>query len=229
MSITEKLATVKEQEEKEILKAIRNHENISRFVTVSMQNSKMGKIPSVSLLPVFTCSGRCVNTCMEKCYAVKLCRIRPVVARCYARNTAVAKYAPRTYWKVINNAAKNARFFRFHVSGDIMNNRYFQEMVKTARKNPHCQFLAFTKQYEIVNLHIECGDKIPGNLKIMFSGWENLTPYNPHNFPETNVYRKTADKKTGWIPCGGNCLNCAVAGCGCWNAKNGETIAFKMH
>ena len=191
--IMEKLNAIKTEEENKILKSIKNHENVSRLVSVSMSNSKMGKVPSVSLLPVFSCSGRCIKTCAARCYAVKLCRIRPVVAHCYARNMAIAKHAPRAYWKVVNAAAKNARFFRFHVSGDILNDRYFEEMCKTARKNPHCTFLAFTKQYEIINLHLQCGDAIPHNLKIMFSGWENLKPTNPYNFPETNVYKTIAD------------------------------------
>ena len=53
-------------------------------IKISNGNSKMGKIPSVSLPSVVTCRKDC--SCKEKCYARKIERIRPNVRDSYAAN-----------------------------------------------------------------------------------------------------------------------------------------------
>ena len=147
----------------------------------------------------------------------------------YAINTALAIYKPNEYWEQISFAAKAVRFFRFHVSGDIMGKAYFHHMVDCANENPYTEFLCFTKQFDIVNSWIAEGNSIPENLHILFSGWTNLKPINPYSLPETNVIPNGGEPKDDWKICGGNCFNCACRGVGCWQAKQGDTIAFNMH
>lgn len=212
-----------------ILQAIKEHKNISAMVSISFSNSKMGKVASVSLLPLLSCPKRCKDTCGKKCYALKLALLRKTVRNAYAKNQAIAKYAMKAYFKAIDNTMKTVRYFRYHVSGDIPNRKYFRYMVQSAINNPYCEILVFTKQYEIVNEWIDKNGSLPKNLHILFSGWTNLKPINPHNLPETTVYAKEEDINPVWTLCGGNCLDCAIKGCGCWNAENGETIAFKIH
>lgn len=229
----EKLVKASHDAEAEILEALKKKRSVSRFVTISEGNSKMGKVASVSLLPIMTCPGRCSGTCGNKCYAKKLALLRPVVARSYARNTAVARFAPRAFWSAVRSAMQSVRFFRFHVSGDIQNADYFREVVRSCVSAPHCQVLMFTKRYEIVNDYIDKFGPLPDNLHCLFSGWLNLHPteggYNPHRLPETQVYAKEGDIRPEWTPCGGNCLDCAVHDGGCWTARPGDTIAFKIH
>ena len=184
---------------------------------------------SVSTLPFITCPSVCNGTCGEKCYAAKLANLRPSVLKSYAINTAIALFKPNEYWKQVNGAVAAVRFFRFHVSGDIINKAYFHHMVDIANNNPHCEILCFTKRYSIVNDWIDNNGGIPSNLHILFSGWNNLTPNNPHRLPETNVFTCESDFNENWKVCGGNCFNCACRGVGCWQAKTGDTIAFKMH
>ena len=203
-------------------------------VRISQANSKMGAVASVSLLPFLTCPGCCAKTCGIKCYAAKLANLRPAVLRSYAINTALAILAPAEYWSQVNAAAAGVRFFRFHVSGDIMTNAYFHHIVETAENNIHTEFLVFTKAFDAVNAWLDAGKTIPENLHVLFSGWTNLKPENPHGLPETNVIPRNVsdawyDLPEGWTLCSGNCYNCAISGAGCWNAKSGETIAFKMH
>lgn len=212
-----------------IVNMIKNKKNVSNIVTISGGNNKMGKVASVSLLPILTCPKRCKETCGKKCYAKKLCALRPTVANSYAKNTAIAIHSTKAYFKAINKAVQNIRYFRYHVSGDIPNKEYFRHMIKTAIDNENVSFLCFTKQYEIVNEWIKENGKIPGNLHILFSEWTNLKAINPYNLPTTNVYEKEEEIKDNWKLCGGNCLNCACRGVGCWQANNGETIAFKIH
>ena len=196
-------------------------------VSISKGNIKMGAVPSVSTLPFITCPGRCKGTCGAECYAAKIANLRTSVLVSYARNTALAMLKPELYWAGIDYAIKGTRFFRFHVSGDIMNADYFRKMVDAARNNPHCQILTFTKRYEIVNAWIAENGGLPENLHILFSGWENLQPENPYKLPETNVY--DTEPREEWLLCGGNCFECGCRGVGCWQARTGETIAFRKH
>ena len=198
-------------------------------VRISHGNSKMGEVASVSTLPYLTCPARCEGTCGVKCYAAKIANLYSNVRYSYAVNTALAMYKPEIYWSGIDMAVKAVRFFRFHVSGDIMNADYFANMVKIAINNPHTEILCFTKRYEIVNSWVDENGEIPSNLHILFSGWNNLETINPHDMPETNVFKTEDEIKENWKICGGNCFNCACRGVGCWQAKTGDTIAFKLH
>ena len=196
-------------------------------VTISRGNVKMGAVPSVSTLPFITCPGRCQGTCSGVCYAAKIANMRSSVLKSYARNTALAMMKPDLYWMGIRYAIAGSRYFRFHVSGDILNVSYFAEMVRAAQDNPHCSILAFTKRYEIVNAWIDANGDLPKNLHILFSGWEDMEVINPHNLPETNVYDDQPREE--WLLCGGNCFECGCRGVGCWQARNGDVIAFKKH
>lgn len=200
-----------------------------KMATISNSNSKMGAVASVSLLPFMTCPERCAETCGGKCYAAKLANLRPAVLNSYARNTALVMYQPRVFWESVELAVKSVRFFRFHVSGDIINREYFHHMVDIAERNQETEILCFTKRYEVVNWWIQEGHEIPANLHILFSGWNNLAPVNPYHLPETNIFRNESDIRDGWKICGGNCFNCACRGVGCWQASKGDTIAFKLH
>jgi len=198
-------------------------------VRISNNNSKMGNVTSVSTLPFLTCPACCHDTCGKKCYAAKFANLRPSVLKSYAINTAIALYKPIEYWKQVSAAACAVRYFRFHVSGDIINRAYFENMIAVVNDNPKTEFLCFTKNYKVVNNYIDDGGVIPENLHILFSGWDNLEPVNPHDMPETNVFKTEDDMRDNWKVCGGNCFNCACRGVGCWQAKRGDVIAFKLH
>lgn len=196
-------------------------------LSISPGNKKMGAIPSVSLPPVITCPAGC--PCSKKCYAAKLCRIYPTVKKAYQNNLDLLTHDWDEYWHQLRQATKTTRYFRFHVSGDIPNKGYFKEMVITARQNPGTHFLAFTKQYETVNNYIDIMGKLPENLHVIFSEWDGLTVPNPHNLPTAAVIFKGSEPAPDWKICGGNCTECACQGVGCWELKQGETIAFYEH
>lgn len=212
-------------------KAIQDVKNgLETTVRISNSNSKMGAVASVSLIPFLTCPGCCSTTCGKKCYAAKLANLRPAVLRSYAINTALAIYNPDLFWTQVNAAVMAVRYFRFHVSGDILNKEYFAHMIETARNNPKTEILVFTKKYSIVNDWITENGKLPANLHILFSGWENLTPDNPFKLPETNIIPRGAESfPDDWKLCGGNCFECACRGVGCWQAVSGDVIAFNEH
>ena len=187
----------------------------------------MGAIPSVSLPPVITCKN--CATCAKKCYALKLCKIYPSVKKAYDNNLAVLTENRNAYFEQIKASAMTSRFFRFHVSGDIIDIDYLDRMCKLARELKGTQFLAFTKNYEDVNEYLKNHRK-PSNLKLIFSlPFDGASIDNPHNLPTAAVILKGNEPKANYKVCGGNCTECACRGVGCWELKKGETIAFYEH
>ena len=211
---------------------------MEEHVCISKGNTKMGSLQSVSLPSIITCR-KC--ECNTKCYARKIERLRPNVAKSYQRNLRILRDDPEKYWREVEAAIMTSRFFRFHVSGDIINLDYLYKMIEIAARHKQTEILCFTKQYEIVNKAIDnyreiCEDAlvedvIPKNLHIIFSGWPELNMVNPYNFPEAHVRFKdgSTTASANAYSCGGNCTECAMAGCGCWNLKSGEQIVFDEH
>lgn len=200
---------------------------MNNTISISPGNSKMGVIPSVSLPPIKTCPAGC--PCAKKCYAAKLCRIRKSVREAYERNLSAWNDDPAAYELQVKAAACTTRFFRWHVAGDIPSMEYLQMVFRIARELPGTEFLMFTKRYNLVNdlLHDE---DMPKNLHLIFSEWgDGWTVPNPHNLPTAAVIFKGEEPKDNWKVCGGNCTECACRGCGCWELKKGETIAFYEH
>lgn len=196
-------------------------------ISISTDNRKMGAIQSVSLPPVKTC--RAGAPCIKDCYACKMCRIYKNVKESYERNLSILENCPDAFFVQLDAALKVNRFFRIHVSGDFKDAAYFARCAEIVKNNPDCKVLAFTKQYEIVNAWIDENGPLPENFKVIFSGWGDWKCENPYNLPETNVIFKDTIVPDNWKICGGNCFECACRGCGCWELKNGETIAFYKH
>ncbi len=195
-------------------------------ISISPGNAKMGAIPSVSLPPVVTCAHDC--KCAAKCYAAKICRLRTSVANAYARNLEIYHQNPDGYFLQVKAAACVTRFFRWHVSGDIPDTAYLDNMVRVAKELPGVEFLAFTKRYDMVNQYIS-NSFIPDNLHLIFSAWPGMAMENPHGFPVAHVIFKGSAPADNWKICGGNCQDCACRGVGCWELKPGEHIAFYEH
>lgn len=189
----------------------------------------MGNIPSISLPAVKTC--RPGAPCARKCYAAKLERLRPTVRAAYARNLALWEADPASFEAQAIAAALPHRYFRWHVSGDIVGPEYFEMMIRVAAACPGTRFLAFTKQFETVNAWIACHGALPSNLQIIFSAWAGLQVPNTYNLPCTHViYRDgTTTAPALHYVCGGNCTECLCQGVGCWQLKPGDHLAFYEH
>ena len=197
-------------------------------VKISNGNSKMGKIPSVSLPAGLTC--RCDCECNKKCYAKRLERLRPAVRKAYQSNYYLLINNPETYWREVEASIMMSRFFRFHVSGDITDESYLVHMIEIAARNPHCEILCFTKRYEIVNKVLLEWVK-PENLHLILSGWKGLDMFNPFDLPEAHVRYKdgTTTAREDAIECTGNCARCAITDGGCWTLQRGEQVVFNEH
>ena len=198
-------------------------------VSISAGNNKMGQIKSVALPPVITCKN--CATCQKKCYAKRMYNngSKPTIKKAWDRNLEILKNDRDSYFLQVKAAAMTQRYFRWHVSGDIIDIDYLDRMVKIARELKHTEFLAFTKNYEDVNEYFETHKK-PRNLHLIMSlPFTGATIDNPHNLPTAAVIMKGTEPQDDWKICGGNCFECACRGVGCWQLKKGETIAFAEH
>ena len=145
---------------------------------VSNGNSKMGRIPNWSVVPVRDCPN--CTECREKCYALKAWRQYPSTRNSWNANSreahagdlkSVREYLTR----------KKPRWFRVHVAGDFFSREYAQQWAEIARQFPQTRFLAFTKafaQIEGVNWpenvavvrSVFPGQSLRGNGPIAFAG-----------------------------------------------------------
>lgn len=196
-------------------------------VSISLGNKKMGAIPSVSLPPIITCKN--CETCAKKCYAKKLYRIYKNTRKAWDGNLEILKQDRNSYFEQVGAAIATTKYFRFHVSGDIVDKDYLDRMCKTARAHKDTKILAFTKNYEDVNEYLDNHRK-PSNLQLIFSlPFDGAIIDNRHNLPTAAVILKGQDANDSYKICGGNCTECACKGVGCWELKKGETIAFYEH
>ena len=194
-------------------------------VSISKGNRKIGRVLNVSLAPIITCHN--CKECKHFCYDIKACLQYSNVREARAKNTVLALKHRRQFFEqveaVIRRRRKN-KFFRWHVSGDIPDMDYFENMVRIARNHPDFIFWTYTKNYAVVNEYVKNHggpDCIPENLSIMFSEWDGMKCDNPYKFPEFTVRLKAGNKNHGpeyferIYTCPGNCEICLAARRGC--------------
>ena len=199
-------------------------------------NKKLGRqIFNINLPPVVTCNPKA--PCFKGCYARKGHFLYSNVTKRQNENLFAFVQNPDKFFNDIAEQTKLSLYVRWFGSGDMPNMRFFEGMVKVARKNPNVKYLAFTKQYPIVNAYLDSGKKIPSNLKVVFSSWMEWIPENPHNLPTTwvkfDIAKKCEEEFVRFnanIPekafaCPNGCANCLK----CWQLKKGESVVFKKH
>jgi hypothetical protein len=120
----------------------------------------------------------------------------------------------------IFHAKKSPKFFRWHVSGDIISQEYLEGMKSIAAAFPGIKFLAFTKIYSL-----KFG-KLPENLSIVLSAWPGLPMYNPYNLPVAYMQDGSEKRVKNALECPGGCDTCGM----CWNLKKiNKNVVFNKH
>lgn len=204
----------------------------SARVKLSYGNRKTGAlVPSVSLIPVADC-GNCA-VCAKGCYDVRNVCFQKTVQWARANNSAILKDDPGRYMAEIRDYVKYLRFFRWHIGGDIKDFPYLTSMVSIAEHTPTCEFLAFTKMYDLVNNYLKNVGPFPKNLHIIFSDWRDAKFDNPYNLPVSSPIWADGSRGPHCTDkvhiCEGNCSECAKTHSGCWAAGAGDTILFEAH
>ena len=154
------------------------------------------------------------GTVCEKCYTLKYLTSRPSVDKCYRENTELLT---KSVIPVHQLPFINAAMCRLESFGDIINATHLQNYINLVKKNNHCVFSLFTKNYTVVFGYFKT-HKQPKNLSIVLSSLLLNTPFDVNCLTETKltnvkiftVYTKAYAKGNGIvINCGKNrCLDC---------------------
>lgn len=187
---------------------------------ISKGNIKIGRVHNFSMAPGLTCKN--CSQCLGWCYDLKACWQYLNVRIARAENTAMMLLDRVATFAQINAYICKCRahkFFRWHVSGDILDVDYFDRMVQIARLHPDWIFWTYTKNYFAVNEWVRQNggtkDSVPSNLSVMFSVWNGMECPNPYGFPTfTCIMEGMTPDPTEWR-CPGNCEACLKAGHGC--------------
>ena len=215
------------------IQTAKNTCNNSPVLHISAGNAKLGSIMNISLPPVVSCHN--CGGCAKYCYAIRSYLKSPQCMRAWGDNYKLFLTDPDRYFSEISDEVKLQRFFRWHVSGDIVNAEYFAGMIRVAVANPKIEFLAFTKAYHIVNAAIAAGAVIPDNLHVIFSAAPGVDMPNPYRLPECHIAfaDPNLNTYTGGAEyvheCGGNCAKCCINGCGCFFLKSGDVVLINQH
>lgn len=131
-------------------------------------NNKLGKIFNISLPPVLSCPKN-VPCASEGCYAKRIYQFRKTARDAWNDNYKLVKTNPSEYFngiiKYLQSRRKKPTRFRWHTSGDIIDQNYYDGMKYVAEENKDIVFLAFTKNKKL-NFN-----NTPNNLVIRFSNW----------------------------------------------------------
>ena len=214
---------------KKIKKEVRKMDIYPR---ISNKVSKLGVgIGTLNLPAITTC--RTDAPCRSGCYACKGNFMYSAVKTGLQRNLDAFNEDADRFFFILDNQLNMIpfKFFRWHSSGDIVNERYLEGMCWLARKHKGTQFLCFTKKYELVNEYLKYHKK-PKNLILVLSNWGEWICENPHNLPTAWVeFGKESDNL---IPesanrCNGNCGTCVNTSEHCWRMQKGDAVYFHKH
>ena len=157
---------------------------------------------------------------------MKFYRIRKTVKNAWDNNFELLKTDREKYFQDIKDFLSKSRrkpyhFFRWHVSGDIMDQDYLENMKGIAKEYPDMNFLAFTKRYDL-----DFSD-LPKNLAVVFSAWPDW-PLPEHSLPvawmQDGTETRYDEDKT--LECPGNCETCGM----CWSLKKiDRDVIFHKH
>ena len=154
------------------------------------------------------------GTVCEKCYTLKYLKARPSVEKCYRENTQLLT---NSIIPIHQLPFINATMCRLESFGDIVNATHLQNYVNLIKKNSHCTFSLFTKNYTVV-FHYFKTHRQPKNLSIVLSSLLLNQPFDVKFLNETNlsnikiftVYTQAyVDHNGVVINCGKNrCVDC---------------------
>ena len=197
-------------------------ENYTIFENFKLLSVSQGLTGKMTGMPAITSSMLCNENCQklmqikgsvcEKCYTKKYLACRPNTERCYRENTDLlsSSIIPKNQLPFVN-----AAYCRLETFGDIINATHLQNYVNLIKKNNHCIFSLFTKNYTVVFDYFKT-HKQPSNLSIVISSLLLNTPFEMErcvglkNLKIFTVYTKAyAEKHNVTIVCGKNrCIDC---------------------
>jgi ferredoxin len=187
-------------------------------ISISEGNTKMGSIPSVSLVPGLDCAN--CSKCIKGCYAMKSYRMYEATRNAYHRNSELAHSDLDEFSRQIMDYLdrKQPRHFRWHVAGDILNQEYVEKIILIAMAYPNTKFLCFTKRHDLS--YRNC----PENLTIVLSCWPGMRLPKNRSLPRAYMQDGTETRiPHGARACPGSCEDCKL----CYGLKG--DVVFHKH
>ena len=199
---------------------------------VTFSNIKLGgKIPQLNMPYLVSC--REDAPCKKECYCTHGNMAFSTVRNSHLEKYNLYKENPQAFFNKIDAelGLGDYKYFRWHSSGDIVDEKYLELMCWLARRHPRTLFLCFTKKYELVNGYLDKHKK-PSNLTLVLSNWGAWKVENPHNLPMSFVQFGDSFDDLKNLPlfayeCGGSCENCD--GFHCWHMSKGQNVVFHKH
>jgi hypothetical protein len=115
------------------------------------------------------------------------------------------------------------RFFRLHVGGDFISREYTEMWARVAAAAPSTNFLAFTKQWDMVR-----GVEFPGNFSLVLSAWPGTEiPADLRaRYSVAWLDDGSEEVPASAMECPGNCETCGA----CWGlSRMGIDVRFRKH
>lgn len=204
-------------------------------VTLTMGNSKLGRVMNVSLPPPASCDTSMPCFMRNQCYAMKHAyNIYGNVREAWNGNMRVwLDQGPAVYFGAIKEAILRKRpdMFRWHVGGDIPcdQSAYLGGMCSVADAFPGVDFWCFTKRYEAIR---SCARMIKGtpNLNVILSAWPGVKLDGRTRRAWPVCYVDDPKNPDPRIPgdafeCKGGCDACKV----CAPLKPGRSVVIHKH
>lgn len=190
---------------------------------ISLGNSKLGRIPNLSLPPIVSC--RPDALCKIDCYAVKFYRMYPNVRAAWEANLHLLLNEPDQFYHdlALFLALERPPRFRMHVAGDFVDEAHFRNACEVISAYSETKVLVFTKRYALP-FHVA-----PENMQIILSTWPGM------DLPQTRIALPWAwldgddrfDSSLIHIRCSGGCVDCGYQ---CWDAVSADLpVVFKKH
>ena len=191
-------------------------------LSVSPENSKLGKIPSVSF-PTQLCPVQC-----DYCYARNIERRYPSTARAWAGNSWYFRETPEAeIVECIRHEIAGAGLFRWLVGGEF-SDKSFEVARWLAAEMPGTTFMAYTKRGELGAI------PRPKNLVLLYS-WLDVMDKGPGD--DYTIVLETYARGCGFDGCsiisrvGTTCkhqlvgMPCAE----CQSCYRGESLIIRLH
>jgi hypothetical protein len=202
------------------------------YTHISAGNSKIGIVLNVNLTMFSGCKKGVPCAKPRVCYASKFYQIYPEVKKAWDSNLWMAKNDRNIFFRDIADFISRMKvlppFFRWHVSGDFLDQNYLDNTIAIAKGFPSIKFLAFTKMH-----HLNYS-RVPKNYQIIFSMWPGWGDDSNKKvkarawlYQPKNPYAELRLPEAGnAVSCPGSCAKCRA----CWNLDHlGGNVVFTIH
>ncbi len=188
---------------------------------ISMKNSKLGRMPNLSLPPGASCidDAPCLST---GCYAMKSYRLYPNVTEAWGSNLELYKLSPNQFfddwheWLEVNKPQR----FRTFVGGDFPSEGFYGDYERLAEEHQRTSFLVFTKRYDY-DFSLK-----PENSEVILSTWPGLELPKNKELPWSWL-EEDPRKPDEYFRCVGKCDDCGHT---CWDKLSGKIhVVFPKH